>query len=980
MKTNFRIHFILILMVTLLFKGCKNKEEGIEANVSINDITLSIDENVDQGVEIGVAKATTTIGNIVYSISSQSPQGAIEIDQASGAIQVLDASLFDFESHESITAVINATVEEQSETSNLVISIHDLPETVNTTRFVINIDENPGLDTNLGPVAATTDGGVDIVFSLLSDLNGNAFNINSSTGELTVALTEEFDFEKNSILKALYKADNGVVTEVDSILVELNDIAESVTANPFTITIDENPNADQVLGTVSASTDGSVSLTYSMIAGEDAAAFSIDPSSGELSVDDVTLYDFESAATLSATYRASNGTNASEETIIVTLNDVAEAITANPITITIDENPDENQVLGKATASADGVGTLSYSMVSGDDASAFAINSTTGEVTVADVIQFDYENKTSLKALYQVSNGSVSTQSSITVNLNDVAESVTANPFTVTIDENPSTNQVLGSVSATADGGATLSYSLVAGEDASAFEINSSTGQLLVADMSQFDYETKNILTAKYQVSNGSITAQSSITVNLNDIAESVVANPFDITIDENPNTNQVLGTVSATADGATTLSYSMVAGGDASAFAIDATTGELTVADVQEFDYESKTALTANYQVSSGSISEQGTITVNLNDAAESVTANPFTVTIDENPSAGQVLGTVSASADGDATITYSIVAGQNGPAFNINSSTGELSVANEVIFDYENSPTILATYEASTGTRSTTSSITINLNDVFEAAPGSVPFITTWQTTAPGQSITIPTNPNFGTIHYDFTIDWGDGTVETNQNFNPNHSYANAGTYTISITGKFAGIYIANSALKNSILSIEQWGNIEWQTMENAFWGCQNLSYNATDTPDLLRVRNMNYMFAGSNFNADISAWDVSNATSMQGMFTFNSSFNQDISSWDVGNVTSMRFMFDFASAFNQNIGSWNIENVSDMTDMLKSTNISVSNYDGILDGWANQANTPLNISLGAGGLFYSTTGEVNRDKLITQFNWSFVGDNPQ
>ncbi|MDB9989698.1 BspA family leucine-rich repeat surface protein [Flavobacteriaceae bacterium] len=42
-------------------------------------------------------------------------------------------------------------------------------------------------------------------------------------------------------------------------------------------------------------------------------------------------------------------------------------------------------------------------------------------------------------------------------------------------------------------------------------------------------------------------------------------------------------------------------------------------------------------------------------------------------------------------------------------------------------------------------------------------------------------------------------------------------------------------------------------------------------------------------SNFNEDISSWDVSNVNNMNGMFHGASSFNQDISSWDVSNVTA-------------------------------------------------------------------------------------------
>ena len=57
---------------------------------------------------------------------------------------------------------------------------------------------------------------------------------------------------------------------------------------------------------------------------------------------------------------------------------------------------------------------------------------------------------------------------------------------------------------------------------------------------------------------------------------------------------------------------------------------------------------------------------------------------------------------------------------------------------------------------------------------------------------------------------------------------------------------------------------------------------------------ITNMSYLFADSDFNGDISKWDVSNVTNMEHMF-FRSKFNGDISKWDVSNVTDMEFMFD-------------------------------------------------------------------------------------
>ena len=48
---------------------------------------------------------------------------------------------------------------------------------------------------------------------------------------------------------------------------------------------------------------------------------------------------------------------------------------------------------------------------------------------------------------------------------------------------------------------------------------------------------------------------------------------------------------------------------------------------------------------------------------------------------------------------------------------------------------------------------------------------------------------------------------------------------------------------------------------------------------------------MFAGAEFNGNISDWDVSNVTDMSGMFSNNKVFQGDISKWDISNVTDKR-----------------------------------------------------------------------------------------
>ena len=77
-----------------------------------------------------------------------------------------------------------------------------------------------------------------------------------------------------------------------------------------------------------------------------------------------------------------------------------------------------------------------------------------------------------------------------------------------------------------------------------------------------------------------------------------------------------------------------------------------------------------------------------------------------------------------------------------------------------------------------------------------------------------------------------------------------------------------------------------------------------------DTSNITDMSWLFEDSNFNGDISRWNVSNVKRMDNMFV-GSEFNGDISNWDVSNVTSMYGMF-YKSEFNGDISNWDVSNV--------------------------------------------------------------------
>ena len=246
---------------------------------------------------------------------------------------------------------------------------------------------------------------------------------------------------------------------------------------------------------------------------------------------------------------------------------------------------------------------------------------------------------------------------------------------------------------------------------------------------------------------------------------------------------------------------------------------------------------------------------------------------------------------------------------------------------------------------------------------------FITTWKTDNLGVSndnqIIIPTVGD----GYDYSVDWGDGTSSKNLTLDAKHTYAQAGTYTIKIVGKFPRIYFGQNVDYNyetfendsrKIISIEQWGTNIWESMAGAFTETTYLEGKASDRPNLSKVTDMSTMFAESAFNQNINNWDISNVENLQMMF-FASIFNQNIASWDTSNVKNMSALFMVAK-FNQDIANWETSKVENMGGMFFWNSVFNQN----ISNWDTSSVTDMSV-------MFSLATAFNQD--ISQWNTSKV-----
>ncbi|MGF1555063.1 BspA family leucine-rich repeat surface protein [Paucihalobacter sp.] len=165
--------------------------------------------------------------------------------------------------------------------------------------------------------------------------------------------------------------------------------------------------------------------------------------------------------------------------------------------------------------------------------------------------------------------------------------------------------------------------------------------------------------------------------------------------------------------------------------------------------------------------------------------------------------------------------------------------------------------------------------------------------------------------------------------------------------------------------LTNVNQWGEVTWTSMQDAFRGCQNLQISATDAPNLSEVLNMSSMFrlcSVLNSPSNINSWNTGSVTNMSFMFTYADSFNQDIGNWNTSSVTTMKEMFFQAMDFNQDIGNWDTSSAIDMSFMFVNT----TSFNQDIGNWNTATVTDMS---------FMFTGALAFNQNISNWNTALV-----
>ncbi len=277
-------------------------------------------------------------------------------------------------------------------------------------------------------VASTSTKSVDL---LLNDGNGNFSSPQSTVLDAAPWGIVAADFDQDGFVDvAVTRADNTVQVLWNQ---------GGVTVTPVSFTLTENSKEGVVVGIIAAS--GENPLNYAITSGnsdpdsDSNPVFSIDAATGVIAVNDSGDLDFETISQFNLEVKVTDAGGLSDTAaVIVQLTNVDEPGNDRPeaqdAIFTLAENSINATAVGIVAATdVDAGDTLTYTIATGntdpdgDSTPAFAINATTGQITVNDKGDLDYEATPDFNLTVKATDaGGLIDTAAIKINLGNVFE------------------------------------------------------------------------------------------------------------------------------------------------------------------------------------------------------------------------------------------------------------------------------------------------------------------------------------------------------------------------------------------------------------------------------------------------------------------------------------------------------------------------------------------------------------------------------
>lgn len=462
----------------------------------------SIAEGAANGTYTGLTASSSDVngGTVTYSLTDDAG-GRFAIDPSSGAVTVADGTLLDFETATAHVITVAAADESGAfTTQDFTIAVTDVAPSAPTDDDTANdnsVAEGAANGTYTGLTASSSDvNGGTVTYSLTDDAGGR-FAVDPSSGAVTVANSALLDFETATSHQIMVQASDGTDVSTQTFTIGISDVAPSTPVDGDTgdNTVAEGAANGTAVGVTASSSDvNGPNVVYSLT--DDAGGrFAIDPSTGVVTVANGALLDFETSTSHQITVQASDGTDVSTQNFTIGVADVAPStpVDSDAATNLVAEDAANGTIVGITAFSFDPNGPTAVYSLTDDAGGRFAIDSSTGVVTVANGTLLDAETAALQHITVKADYGAAGVAThDFTIGIGDVNDNApifTSGTTASEAENTPTSHVIYQAVATDADVTAannTIAYSLT-GADAGLFSIGSSTGAVTFNSSPDFE-------------------------------------------------------------------------------------------------------------------------------------------------------------------------------------------------------------------------------------------------------------------------------------------------------------------------------------------------------------------------------------------------------------------------------------------------------------------------------------------------------------
>ena len=740
--------------------GTTYAAEWSEGSAAVNDTTTAcaspvfdeesyafeVSEDVAVSADVGIVSATDpNADTVTYSITEGNNGGKFVIGSATGAITVVAG--LDYEG----TPAYSLTVQARdgggnTDTATVEITVTDVAE-----------DPHPAPG---GLAASLAEGTFTVTWTAMTGAaRYQVQQMIEGSGEdwadveITTGTSADYTPEGGPACGSTYRFQvraygDGVVytevwgayTEPATHSTEACNQAPEFDNDPYGFQIPENTSVGGTVGTVSATDpDSQDTLTYSITAGNEGGKFDIDGTTGAITV--AGTLNYETVSSYALTVEVSDGMGGSDTAAVgITVTDVAED--AHPAPEGLDVSLSGGTFTVTWTAMTGAARYQVQQMIEGSGEDWTDVEVTTG--TSAD---YTPEGAPACGSTYRFQvraygDGVVYTEvwgaytepATHTTEACNQAPEFDIDPYVFQVPEDTSAGGTVGTVSATdPDSQDTLTYSITGGNEGDKFDIDGGSGEITVAGA--LDYETEPSYTLTVQVDDdrgGTDTATAEVTVT--DVAEDPPPAPqglsaslsdgtFTVTWDavNGANRYEAQHRVQGSGDEWTSLP---AATGTSSEYSPSGGPACGTTYEFRVRAYGDQVV----YAPVWGEYTEPATVDTPACNQPPEFGAESYDFQISDGTADGGTVGSVAATdPDAGDTLNYSITGGNEAVKFDIDGTTGAITVAGTL--NYETVSSYALTVEADDANGGTaTTRVNISLT-MAECSNGTaVPQPETW------------------------------------------------------------------------------------------------------------------------------------------------------------------------------------------------------------------------------------------------------------